>query len=130
MHTLTTLRQLSGDLQYARRSIVNLAAQRVSLIDAVADRRSEQCRTRARGLEKLHAAHIHALLGRLTFVELARPVLERAILPFATAVRTLDALPLASILFLREQGQTVRLASYDARLVAAAKRMTFATVSL
>jgi hypothetical protein len=38
-------------------------------------------------------------------------------------VRTLDALHLASIEFLRGQGQKVRLASYDERLTAAARRM-------
>ena len=66
----------------------------------------------------------------LAFIELARPVLERALEPFAKPVRTLDALHLASMEFLRRQGQAVRLASYDDRLVAAARQMKFAVVEL
>jgi hypothetical protein len=38
-------------------------------------------------------------------------------------VRTLDALHLASILFLRERGQAIELASYDSRLIAAASSL-------
>jgi hypothetical protein len=38
-------------------------------------------------------------------------------------VRTRDALHLASIEFLRRQGQKVELASYDRRLIAAAAKL-------
>jgi hypothetical protein len=38
-------------------------------------------------------------------------------------VRTLDALHLASIEFLRDHGQAVRLATYDARQARAARAM-------
>jgi hypothetical protein len=38
-------------------------------------------------------------------------------------VRTLDALHLASIEFLRERGQDVELATYDDRLAAAAQKL-------
>jgi len=48
-------------------------------------------------------------------------VLARALEPFPVPVRTLDALHLASIEFLRERGQEIELASYDDRLVAAAR---------
>lgn len=87
-------------------------------------------RVNARGLAKAHGEAVRGLLGRIAFVEMARPVLERALEPFATPVRTLDALHLASMEFLRQQGQQVALASYDDRLVAAAKRMKFAAVEL
>lgn len=87
-------------------------------------------RVNARGLAKAHGETVRGLLGRIAFVEMARPVLERALEPFATPVRTLDALHLASMEFLRRQGQQVALASYDDRLVAAAKRMKFAAVEL
>ena len=43
-------------------------------------------------------------------------VLARALEPFPAPVRTLDALHLASIEFLRGRGQKVELASYDDRL--------------
>jgi len=38
-------------------------------------------------------------------------------------VRTLDAVHLASLEFLRSHGQAVRLASYDERLLSAARRL-------
>jgi hypothetical protein len=47
-------------------------------------------------------------------------VLQRALEPFPAPVRTLDALHLASIEFLRGRGQAVALASYDDRLIHAA----------
>jgi len=50
-------------------------------------------------------------------------VLARALEPFPTPVCTLDALHLASIEFLRAQGQKVELASYDERLIAAAQKL-------
>ena len=87
-------------------------------------------RVNARGLAKAHGETVRGLLGRIAFVEMARPVLERALEPFATPVRTLDALHLASMEFLRQQGQQVALASYDDRLLAAAKRMKFSAVEL
>jgi len=49
--------------------------------------------------------------------------MARALEPFPIAVRTLDALHLASIEFLRAQRQAVTLASYDSRLIDAARRM-------
>lgn len=54
-------------------------------------------------------------------IEMAPPVLARALEPFPTPVRTLDALHLASIEFLRAHGQVVKLASYDERLVDVAR---------
>jgi hypothetical protein len=50
-------------------------------------------------------------------------VLERALEPFPTPVRTLDALHLASVEFLRANGQSVELASYDDRLIASARAL-------
>ena len=60
------------------------------------------------------------LIGRLQLVELSRLVLGRALEPFPVPVRTLDALHLATAAFVAAQGQTVELASYDRRMLAAA----------
>ena len=87
-------------------------------------------RVNARGLAKSHEEQVRGLLGRLAFLELARPVLDRALERFAKPVRTRDALHLASMEFLRRQGQSVKLASYDDGLVAAARQMKFALVEL
>jgi hypothetical protein len=77
-------------------------------------------RVQARGLEGTQVDNVRHLLDRVSYVELAPLVLARAIEPFPVPVRTLDALHLATIDFLRGHGQKVELASYDARLLAAA----------
>lgn len=80
-------------------------------------------RVQARGLAGSHGEPLRLLLGRVAFLELAPPVLARALEPFPAPVRTLDALHLASLEFLRAQGQKPRLASYDDRMLAAARAM-------
>lgn len=82
-------------------------------------------RLNARGLGGSHGENAALLLSPVALLELAAPVLARAREPFPTAVRTLDALHLASAHFLREHGQTVRLASYDGKMQAAAKALRF-----
>lgn len=75
----------------------------------------------ARKLGATHADAARALLDEVSFVELTPVVLTRALEPFPLPVRTLDALHLASIEFLRTQRQTVTLASYDERMVRVAR---------
>ena len=85
-------------------------------------------RLHARNLASSHGDAARALVGRLAILELSPTVLVRALEPFPSPVRTLDALHLASADFLRAQRQTVEIASYDDRMSAAARRMGF-TVS-
>jgi predicted nucleic acid-binding protein len=80
-------------------------------------------RIHSRRLTKSHGDLVRTMLGRLALIELAPPVLVRALEPFPTAVRTLDALHLASAEFLRAQGQVIQLATYDGRMSAAAKSL-------
>ncbi len=80
-------------------------------------------RIHARKLTHSHADEVHSLLSRVAFVELSAPVLARALEPFPKSVRTLDALHVASMDFLRNQGQVLRLASYDSRLADAARSL-------
>jgi hypothetical protein len=80
-------------------------------------------RLNAMKLDRSHGEAARALIQRVALIELAAPVLERALEPFPVPVRTLDALHLASIAFLLGRGQAVELASYDARLLAAAKAL-------
>jgi hypothetical protein len=87
-------------------------------------------RIHARRLGKSHRDAVQALLGRIAFLELIPEVVGRAREPFPVAVRTLDALHLASVHFLREQVQDVALASYDQRMLSAARRLKFATYAL
>jgi uncharacterized protein len=82
-------------------------------------------RIHAHKLSRSHADEVRALLSRLALIELAVPVLARALEPFPKLVRTLDALHLASMEFLRSQGQYVTLASYDERLTNCARALRF-----
>jgi predicted nucleic acid-binding protein len=78
-----------------------------------------------RGLGSSAAAAARALLAGMALVELDPKVLARALLPFVPPLRTLDALHLATMDFLRQQGQSVELATYDQRLAAAAAGFGF-----
>ena len=80
-------------------------------------------RIHARRLSASHGENVRTLLTRVSLLELAPPVLSRALEPFPMPVRTLDALHLASIEFLRSRGQDLLLASYDERLSEAAARL-------
>lgn len=80
-------------------------------------------RINARRLAASHGDAVRALLARVSLLELAPPVLSRALEPFPAPVRTLDALHLASIEFLRSRRQDLALASYDERLSEAAGRL-------
>jgi predicted nucleic acid-binding protein len=87
-------------------------------------------RINARKLARSHAEATHGLIGRVALLELAPPVLTRALEPFASPVRTLDALHLASMDYLLRNGQSIELATYDTRLQVAAKAMRVKTVDL
>ncbi len=80
-------------------------------------------RLHARELASSRSEAAHSLLARVSLVELAPPVLARALDAFPVPVRTLDGLHLASLDFLRGRGHAVELASYDHRMVGAAEAM-------
>jgi hypothetical protein len=81
--------------------------------------------TRVNGddLVRSHGEAARSLLGRISFLELSPIVLERALEPFPVRIRTLDALHLASMTFLRSRRVAVDLATYDERMRAAATRL-------
>lgn len=87
-------------------------------------------RINAKDLGESHGTLVRDLLGRVAMLELSRPVLQRALEPFPSQVRTVDAIHLASMDFLRSSGQELLLASYDVRLVTAASRLGFASAQL
>jgi len=80
-------------------------------------------RIHARKLGKTHSDSVRSLIGRIALIELISPVLTRAIEPFPAPVRTLDALHLASLIFVTENGQEVELATYDENMTRAAKAL-------
>jgi hypothetical protein len=87
-------------------------------------------RLHARRLGRSHAEEARLLVSRVALVELAPPVLERALAPFPVAVRTLDALHLATIDFLRARGHAIELATYDDRLATGARAIGLALTAL
>ncbi len=87
-------------------------------------------RIHARRLAKSHGDVVRRLLASLAFIELVPTVLARALEPFPTNVRTLDAMHLASLLFLRERDDTIALATYDDRQRAVARRLKIPLVDL
>jgi predicted nucleic acid-binding protein len=88
------------------------------------------CRLHARDLASSHGEPTRQLLGRISFLELSPLVLGRALEPFPEPVRTLDALHLASIEFLRGRRLDVRLATYDRRMSAVAQALGIPLVAL
>jgi predicted nucleic acid-binding protein len=80
-------------------------------------------RIHAKQLTHSHAEAVQSVLGRVAMLEMVAPVLARAVEPFPAPLRTLDALHLATIEFLREMSVKVQLASYDNRMIAAARKL-------
>jgi hypothetical protein len=78
-------------------------------------------RMNARRLQESHGDVVRALIARIALIEMIPPVLSRVLEPFPASVRTIDAIHLAAIEFIRAQGARVQLASYDERLVGAAR---------
>jgi hypothetical protein len=87
-------------------------------------------RINGRGLDLFHVEYARTLINRLEMLELTPAVLERALEPFPKPVRTLDALHLASIEFVRRKGRTIELASYDHRLNSIAATLGIPLASL
>ena len=79
----------------------------------------------ARGLAESYGEAASRLIGQVALLELSPSVLARALdaFPGLGALRTLDALHLASCTYLAEHGQGVMLASYDLRMSAVARAM-------
>ena len=87
-------------------------------------------RVHSRRLARSHGDAVRDLLDAVALVELTPLVLARALEPFPAPVRTLDALHLATMDFLRDHGQRVELASYDGRLGAGARALGLPVRSL
>ena len=68
-----------------------------------------------------HGEAVREILAAVAFVELPPTVLERAVEPFPVPVRTLDAMHLATALFLAGRRQGVKVATYDERMRGAAR---------
>jgi predicted nucleic acid-binding protein len=82
------------------------------------------------GLVPSHGARARGLLARVNLTAVSEAALARALEPFPVAVRTLDALHLATMDFIRGSGEPVQLASYDNRLIVAAQALGITQAAL
>ncbi len=81
-------------------------------------------RAHAYGLASTRADDIRAILALVDMIEMTGPTLARALEPFPVSVRTLDGLHLATLAsVLRSTAAAVELASYDGRLLGAARAL-------
>jgi hypothetical protein len=80
-------------------------------------------RINARRLQDSQGDAVRGLIGRIGIIEMVPPVLRRALDLFPVPVRTLDAIHLGAIEFIRDQGASVQLASYNEQMVGAARRL-------
>jgi predicted nucleic acid-binding protein len=87
-------------------------------------------RLHAYGKGPSHGRALALTLATLHLVELDDGVCARCRAPYPVPVRTLDALHLATADFLRDQGLTVHVATYDTRMREAAEAMGFPLVGL
>jgi predicted nucleic acid-binding protein len=87
-------------------------------------------RVNARGDARTHGEAVREVLARVSLVELAPPVLARALEPFPAQARTLDALHLATAHHLVERRLPLALATYDERMRLCARRMGIALLEL
>ena len=83
-------------------------------------------RLHARADAASYAVDARQLVDRVNLLEMSEAVLGRALLPFSPAVRTQGALHLATMDFLRGQGLSIAVATYDQRLAQAAVGLGFA----
>ena len=78
-------------------------------------------RVHAYGLTASHSETARELLALVDMVEMTDSALARALSPFPIPARTLDALHLATAEYLQRADSSLELASYDNRLIAAAR---------
>jgi hypothetical protein len=71
------------------------------------------------------AGDARRLIDRVSLLELFPAVLARALEPFPLPVRTLDALHLATMVFLRTNDQSIEVTTYDRRLAESAMALGF-----
>ena len=87
-------------------------------------------RLHAARLGTSHGDLLRGVLATMATVELHPLATARALDPFPASVRTLDALHLAAVEYLRGQQQDVAIATYDDRMTAAAKKLKIPLASM
>ena len=83
-------------------------------------------RLHAKGFGTALADTARTYLDSIDFVRLTPEVLARALDPFPMNVRTLDGLHLATMEYLRGEGASIELATFDSRMIVAARALGIA----
>lgn len=87
-------------------------------------------RINARGLRSTHSDALQRILAGIALAEMSGRVLGRALEPMPVPMRTLDALHLATADFIRSQGISLEIATFDRRMSEAASALGFCLTSL
>lgn len=80
-------------------------------------------RVHSRDLAASHGDRARHLLGSCQMMELSPIILDRVLDPFPVPLRTLDALHVATVVYLHGRGERVSLATFDRRMTEAARAM-------
>lgn len=75
------------------------------------------------------AEDVEELLSQIQFVEITRESVDLLYSSPPTGVRTLDAIHLATLAYVRRSAEEVSLATYDCRLALAAESMGFKVIA-
>lgn len=70
------------------------------------------------------------LMDAMSLSDLSEDALKRSLSPFPVSVRTLDAIHLSTMDYVRNTGLNFNVATYDKRLADAARAIGFALVPL
>ena len=83
-------------------------------------------RIHARGDVREYGPLSEKLLDEVTLTDLSSPALARALEPFPLELRTLDALHVSTMVWLRSEAFDISLATYDRRMRECAHALGFA----
>ena len=87
-------------------------------------------RLHSRQLDEIIENTARSLLSGIELIDMSRHALRRSLAPWPVSLRTLDALHLATAEYLRQGGEALVFASYDHRLVTAARALGFDIAAL
>ena len=80
-------------------------------------------RIHARYMAEVRSRETQTLLAGVRMIDMTGDVLARALRLWPTPIRTLDALHLATAEYLRREGETIEVASFDSRLITGARAL-------
>ena len=82
-------------------------------------------------VQEVHRNTARAFIGRVSLIEMTPTVLDWIVdsIPTDVNLRTLDAIHIATCIYLKNAGQEISLASYDERMSAVAKTLNISVIS-